>query len=174
VATDTRLSDAGHQLLDNLAAELTTRGLDVPDDRRYVHAGIVAHDFAGESCAEAFVVSWVGSSGGELGSGQQGAIVPIRCSMPLNHTFLIAILRCVPVVRADLRPPTQAALDDAGTTILTDAMTMSAAIVDLGGEGLFDSPQFMHAQVGIANVSPIGPQGGVGGSVVQLVVSLTG
>jgi hypothetical protein len=172
---DLRLKNAGQDLLDNLAAELVSRGIDVPDDRRYIHSGVIAHDFAGEKCVEAFIVAWTGSSQGELGSPTQptqGTPIPIRCSMPLNHTFAIAMLRCVPIVKQSGQPPSADDLQSSGEQILTDAMTLCAAIVDLeAAHSLITT--YEYAQAGIITTTPIGPQGGVGGVVVQLAVSLT-
>lgn len=168
---DTRLVDAAREILDNLAAELTTRGIDVPI-HRYIHSGLIAHDFVDQNCADAFVVAWATSSEGELGADDFGAITPIRCQMPLNHTFNIALLRCVPMVSSTGRPPSKADLDAAGVTLLTDAMTLSAAIVDLAGDKALITYS-EHTEAAIAAVSSVGPQGGVGGTVVQLVVSLT-
>lgn len=167
---DARLRDAAQEILDNLATELTAQGIDVPS-HRYIHSGLIAHDFVGANCADIFVVSWVTSSQGELGADGFGALNPIRCLMPLNHTFNIALLRCVPVVKTSGVPPTAAELNTAGITLLLDAMTLPVAIVDLqGSRALFTSE---HAEAAIAQVSAVGPQGGVGGVVVSLAVSLT-
>lgn len=170
---DSRLKNAGQDLLDTIAAELVSRGIDVPDDRRYIHAGVIAHDFAGEKCAEAFIVAWTGSSQGELGSNVQGTPIPIRCSMPLNHTFAIAMLRCVPIVKQSGQPPSAADLQSSGEQILTDSMTICAAIVDLAVSHSLIPTYGENAQAAIITTTPIGPQGGVGGVVVQLAVSLT-
>lgn len=170
MAVDTRLSEAATRLLDKLADELEARGIDVPT-RRYVHAGLIAQDWAGENCSEAFVVSWLNSLQGELGSTQQSTLTPIRCAMPVRHTFAIALFRCVPVLNDDGIAPSTDRLNAKGLDIMDDAMTLAAAIVDLAASKTLFENEF--TQTAITAVQAVGPTGGVGGTVLQLSVSLT-
>lgn len=168
---DVRLTDVAQTLLDNLATRLASDGVSIPT-RQYVHSGLIAHDFAGQKCVDAFIVSWTGSSQGDLGSSFQGQPIPIRCSMPLNHTFAVALLRCVPTIKTGGSAPSANELQASGESILDDAMTICAAIVDLANEDEL-LPQYKDRNaVAIISSTPIGPQGGVGGAVVQFAVSL--
>lgn len=168
---DERLSTLADTLLDNLAVELEMEGLDVPS-RRYVQAGDVAHDFAGQNCAEAFVITWNGSFQGVVGAGTGNLTNrPIVCSMPLVAQFTIALLRCVPVVRernGRIVVPTAEELDANGKQILVDAMTMAKVLVDKNTDLL---PSEFY-QIGISSLQPIGPLGGVGGTALTVVVGM--
>lgn len=167
---DTRLKDAANAILTNLAAALEAEGIDVPD-RRYVHVGQAAHDFAGARCVEAFIVSWIGTLQGLVGAQGQAAI---RCAMPLTHQFQILLLRCVPTLKdtgATYMAPSAAELQASGEEVQTDAMTLGATIVDLVLDGAFVN-SLVEDIVSIDSVVAIGPLGGVGGSLVNLSVTL--
>lgn len=166
---DSRLRDAAQEILDNLAADLTVRGIDVPE-RQFITTGDIAHDFAGQRCAEAFVVTWNGSYQGIV-SQETGNLsdAPILCAMPLTAQFTIALLRCVPIVKPSGQAPTAAELQASGVALLLDAMTLPASVVDLQGEGALVTDADL---LGISTVQPIGPDGGVGGVALSLVVTL--
>lgn len=166
---DSRLRDAAQEILDNLAADLTVRGIDVPE-RQFITTGDVAHDFEGQRCAEAFVVTWNGTFQGIV-SQETGNLsdAPILCSMPLTAQFTIALLRCVPIVKASGQAPTAAELQASGETLMLDAMTLPVSVVDLQGEGNLVTDADL---LGITAVQPIGPDGGVGGVALSLVVTL--
>lgn len=166
---DTRLRNAAQQLLARVAADLTARGIDVPT-RRFITTGEIVHDFAGSECSEAFIVTWNGTFQGIV-SQETGNLsdAPILCAMPLTAQFTIALLRCVPVVKASGQAPTAADLQTSGVALMLDAMTLPVSVVDLQGKGeLVDRADLL----GISAVQPIGPEGGVGGVALSLVVTL--
>lgn len=167
MAVDSRLVSIANHIMAELVDRLSTAGISVPY-RRYIHAGEIAHDFAGEECVEALVISWGGSFQGQPGSETSGT--PMKCAVPLSAGFTVALLRCVPILDTRGDPPSQAALQDSGVDILTDAMTLPAVIVDAQLDG--DLVPIGCSLVGLGDVSPIGPQGGVGGTTVNLLVSL--
>lgn len=168
MAVDTRLSVLASTLLDNLASAMETRGLDVPT-RRYIAAGDLVHDFAGAKCAEQFSISWQGSFQGVLNIGGGTLInAPIQCAMPLTHQFLVLLLRCVPVQSASGAAPSATELDTSGMQILNDAMTMAAVTVD-ENVALLPSENY---QIGITNLQPVGPLGGVGGTTMTVLVGV--
>lgn len=166
---DYRLRDAAQSILDNVAAELTVRGIDVPT-RQFITTGDVAHDFAGQKCAEALIITFNGLFQGLVGQGTGNlSNAPIKCSMPLVGQFTLALLRCVPVVKPNGSAPTMEELQDSGEVLMLDAMTVAAVVVELQLEGgLVDTAD----DVGITTVSPIGPLGGVGGVALTLIVTL--
>lgn len=166
---DSRLRDAAQQLLDNIAADLTTRGIDVPD-RQFITSGAIAHDFAGAKCSESFVVAWGGMFPGIVNQGGGNlSNAPILCAMPLSAQFTIALLRCVPVVKASGQAPTAAELQESGEQLLLDSMTLPVSVIDLQTDGtLIDDADLL----GITSIQPIGPQGGVGGVTLTLVATL--
>lgn len=167
---DTRLLDAVSHVFDTLVDALTVAGIDVPA-HRYIHAGEIAHDLVGEKCAEAFIVSWEANFQGQIGF--TGGGVPeaaIRCAMPMSAQLTVVLLRCVPVLTSAGRPPTAASLDASATQILTDAWTLAAVTID---STLASDLLTQHIDlVGIGNVSAVGPQGGVGGSAMSLMMSI--
>lgn len=167
---DTRLKDAAQSILDNLAADLTLRGIDVPADRQFLTTGDVAHDFAGSRCADAFIITWNGTFQGLVGQGTGNfSNQAIKCAMPLTAQFTIALLRCVPTVKESGAAPTTAELQASGEQLLLDAGTLPVAVVELQEDGaLVDSV----GDVGITTVQPIGPLGGVGGVALTLIVTL--
>lgn len=167
---DSRLLDAAQSILDNLAADLTTRGIDVPE-RQFVTTGDIAHDFAGQKCAEAFIITWDGLLQGTVSQGAGNLVnAPILCAMPLTAQYTIALLRCVPVVKETGKPPTASELQASGEALMLDAMTLPASLIDLQTEGdLCDSGCSL---VGIGQVQPIGPLGGVGGAAMTILVTL--
>lgn len=164
---DNRLVSIANHMLAEIVQRLTAAGIPVPT-RRYIHAGEIAHDFAGGDCAEALVVSWGGSFQGQPGAESSGS--PMKCAVPLSAGFTIALLRCVPTLNSHGDPPSADALQDAGVDILTDAMTLPAVIVDAQLDG--ELVPIGCSLVGLGDVSPIGPTGQVGGTVVNLLVSL--
>lgn len=167
---DTRLLDAAESILDNVAADLAVRGINVPTDRMFVTTGDVAHDFAGSRCADALIVTFNGLFQGLVGQGTGNlSNAPIKCSMPLVGQFTIALLRCVPVVKESGAAPTTAELQASGETLLLDAMTLPVSIVELQLDGALVAGA---DDVGITTVQPIGPLGGVGGVALTLIVTL--
>lgn len=169
---DTRLADTASELLDNLATALTNEGLDVPE-RQYVHAGQVSYDFTGRNCTDLFVVSWMISAQGEIGVG----IPPvIKCAVPMSARFDIHLIRCVPTLRQTAGKPIFPSAEDlhaSGEQIMTDAMTLAKVIVaEATAKTLFSGKEFLT--VGIGQVTPYGPQGGAGGTVVTLFANLVG
>lgn len=167
---DTRLRDAAQSILTNLATELTARGIDVPT-RQYITTGGLAHDFAGQKCAEAFVITWDGLFQGLVSQGAGNLVnAPIRCAMPLTAQYTLALLRCVPMLKAGGKAPSESELQTSGEALMLDAMTLPAALIDLHlAAGLCDSDCDL---VGIGQVQPIGPLGGVGGVAMTFSVTL--
>lgn len=171
--SDTRLIDTANSILDFLATKLATSGIDVPQ-RQYVHAGLIAHDFAGLKCADALIVSWLGTSQGQVGAGAGSGIpqAPIKCAMPLSHQYVVSLLRCVPVLQENKAAPSPAALSASATEVMTDAMTMAKVLV----EGQLNSgvlpPTQVFGLLGIGEAVPIGPLGGVGGTQMSIWVTL--
>lgn len=164
---DQRLVQVANHVLAELVDRLTIAGIDVPT-RRYIHAGEIAHDFAGQDCVEALVVSWGGTFQGQPGA--EGGASPMRCAVPTTASYTIALLRCVPTMDSMGNPPSAAQLQDSGEEILTDGMALAVAIIDAQLDG--DLVPIPCSLVGLGDVSPVGPQGGVGGSVAQIVVGL--
>lgn len=166
---DTRLKDAANSILTNLAADLEARGIDVPE-RRFPTTGDVAHDFAGQRCADAFIITWNGTYQGIVSQGTGNlSNAPILCSMPLTAQFTVALLRCVPVVKPSGQAPTADELRASGETLMLDAMTLPVSVVDLQTEGGIVTNGDL---LGITTVQPIGPLGGVGGVALTLAVTL--
>lgn len=167
--SDSRLVAIANDLLTNVAQGLADEGINVPP-RQYIHSGDVAADFEGTNCADALIVTWVASFQGQPGQAQ--AATPIKCSVPLSAGYTVFLLRCVPTLSASGQPPTVAALQGSGEEILTDAMTLPKVIIDLQlSDDLLDSIPGCSL-VGIGNVVAFGPEGGVGGSSVDIVIGL--
>lgn len=166
---DTRLKDTAQSILDALAAALGEADISVPE-RQFITAGDIAHDFAGAKCAEALVVTWDGSFQGLPGPAGNLANNVIQCSMPLTGQFTVALLRCVPTVKGQGRMPTMEELQTSGEAILEDAMTLAAVTVDGALTGSLSDRGC--TLIGILQLAPIGPLGGVGGTTMTIVVSL--
>lgn len=168
--SDARLRTVVQHVFDTLVSELTSAGIDVPD-RRYIHQGQVADDYAGEKCSEQFVVSFQGAFQGQIGF--TGSAVPeaaIRCAMPMSVQLEVRLTRCVPGPRSDGTPPTASQLQDSAEQLLLDAWTLPVVVIDSTLDGsLTDMGVDL---VGIGNVVPIGPQGNTGGSSMSLFVSI--
>lgn len=167
---DTRLLDAAESILANLGTELTNRGISIPE-HSYVTTGAVAHDFTSQNCAEAFIITWDGLFQGVVSQSGNLVNAPIQCSMPLTAQFTIALLRCVPVVKATGKPPSETELQASGEALMLDAMTLPAALIDLALAGTMCDTDSCTL-TGITSVQPVGPQGGVGGATMTIVVTL--
>lgn len=164
---DTRVKDVAHTILSFLEDELAMAGIDVPA-RSYVSAGEVSHDFGGSNCADQLAVSWTGNFQGL--PGQDNTNAPLRCAVPVTATFAIALLRCVPTLDTRGNPPSPTQLSDSGNQIMTDGMTLARVIIDGHlEESILETGCTLLA---LGAIEPYGPQGGVGGSVVGLMVSL--
>jgi hypothetical protein len=140
--------------------------------RRYITTGDVAHDFAAQKCAESFVVSWGGSFQGVPGQGRSNLSgAPIVCAMPLTAQFTVALLRCVPTLKSRGHAPTVEDLQASGEALMLDAMTLPAVTINsyLNGD-LMDRDR--HS-LGIVQMIAIGPQGGVGGVAMTIIVGMT-
>lgn len=170
---DSRLIDASNDILDNIAAELTNRGIDVPS-RQYVHVGQIVDDLVLEKCADQLVVSWQGTTPGAV-EVAGGAAAFIRCAMPFTYQFEVRLSRCVPTFKMNAAqmgytPPTVADMGASASEIQTDAATLIDVIVtlvlgnDLIGQNI--------DVVGMGLVLPIGPQGGAGGTSVSFFATL--
>lgn len=167
---DPRLRDTANAILDNLVDALTAAGIDVPE-RRFVTTGDVAHDFAAQKCAEAFVITWDGNFQGVPGQGAGNLTnAPINCAMPLTAQFTLALLRCVPVVKPSGQAPTAAELQASGEQLMLDAMTLPAVIIEEHLAG--DLVPGGCTLLALGQMLPIGPLGGVGGVSVTLIVGL--
>lgn len=168
---DTRLREAAEHILVTLTTALEARGIEVPM-RRYVHVGQAAADFAGDRCVESFTVSWTGLFQGQIGFASGGALpaAEIDCAMPLSARYLVSLFRCVPVPKVGTAAPSVASLQASANSLMEDAMTLPAVIIDSALDGsLLDQ----HVeQVGIGNAASYGPQGGAGGVIVSLGVNI--
>lgn len=164
---DTRLVDIANYILAELTSRLTIAGIEVPE-RSYIHSGEIAHDFAGTDCVSAFVIAFGGMFQGQPGA--ESGSAPMKCAVPLTAGFTVALLRCVHTLDSSGSAPSESQLQDDGVMILRDSMTLPAVIVDAHLDG--DLVPIGCALVGIGDVQPVGPQGGVGGTTVDLVVSL--
>lgn len=170
---DTRLLDLADLLLDNLVAELSTAGIEVPS-RQYRHVGEVAHDLVSADCASAFVVSYAGTFQGTFAPNTgQGALLQsaFKCMVPLTARFSIVLLRCVPTLSPNETAPSVARLMTSSEEILLDAMTLPAVIIDSHLQGVLLESNCKL--VGLSEVRPIGPFGAAGGCVVDIFVELT-
>lgn len=166
---DTRLAEIATNILDVMATELTARGIDVPT-RRFRQHGDIAHDFAGQKCSEAFVITFDGLFQGVVDAGGNLTNAPIRCAMPLVAQFTLVLLRCVPVVKTNGKAPSAEEEDASAEVRLLDSMTMAdVAIVAQTGDGLTG---LECSLVGIGQVTSYGPLGGVGGTIMTFQVSL--
>lgn len=163
---DARLVTVANHILEVLAADLEAAGIDVPT-RRYVTAGEVSHDFAGQRCAEQFAVSWALSFHGVPGNdfSQQA----IKCAVPLSAGFTVNLLRCVPNLSGG-KPPTPEDLTASGNQIMLDAMTLPVVIVEAHLQQ--ELVEIGCSLVSMGSVSAYGPQGDVGGTIVELIVGL--
>lgn len=167
---DNRLVTVANELLVNIASGLEAEGIDVPQ-RRFIHSGDIAADFVGEKCADQFIVSWSGSFQGQPPIGSLPVGAPIKCAAPLSASFLVVLLRCVPTLDMRGQPPSAADLQASAEEILTDAMTLPVVIINEQlQQDLIES--IGCSLLGIGDVSPFGPQGAVGGTVVQLMMAL--
>lgn len=164
---DGRLVDTANFMMNELVARLTAEGIAVPE-RRYIHSGEFAADLAGTQCAEHLVIAWQGTVHGIPGAEASGA--PMTCAVPLTGVYTIFLLRCVPVVTRTGNAPSAEELDASGTEIMYDGMTLPKVIIDAWEDG--DLVPFGCALVGLGDIAPFGPQGGVGGHSVSLLVGL--
>lgn len=163
---DTRIADTATQILSQLVTRLAALGLDVPD-RRYVHAGQIAIDFAGKDCADELVVAWADAYQGT----PEGEIrAPIGGGAPSTALFQILLTRCVPTMDANTLAPSASDLNDAGVQIMTDAFTLLRAVFEAESDGDLVTEGCSLSTLG--RLIPYGPEGGVGGSVLQLLVNL--
>lgn len=164
---DTRIQDAADSLLANLADALSDEGIVVPE-RRFTHTGQIVHDFASDDCASAFIVAWQGMFQGQTGS--QGAGVPIKCVMPLQARFHVALLRCAPGLGEDAEPPTPEQNTAAADEVMVDAMTLGLVTVDETlRRTLIDNRINVTA---IESILPVGPGGYVGGCLMSIITTL--
>lgn len=173
---DTRLKDIAHDLLDSLVTGLGAAGLDVPE-RQYVHHGNIAIDFAGRNCVDQLTVAFAGIIQGGANTDLEtvSASIPgsiIRAAVPLVAAYNICLFRCVPTLRAGGKAPTADELGEKADDLFIDSMTLPAVIIDLELAGNL-LPSFPSCSlVGLGAVQPYGPQGGAGGTVLSVFVSL--
>lgn len=129
-------------------------------------------DFTEENCADAFIVTFQGFLQGQQ-SAQTTNPIPglvIKCAVPLVAQFDVILLRCVPSLATGQIAPSAAQLNDAGTDLLTDAMTLTKILIDDGLAGdLISGPCSIQA---IGSVLPLGPDGGVGGNLINFFVEM--
>lgn len=168
---DDRLVTIASELVTNLSDGLTNAGLTVPS-RAYIHSGNWVADFTEENCADAFIVSFQGFLQGQQSSASTNPLpgLVIKCAVPLVAQFDVILLRCVPSLTTDAVMPSTAALNQAGTDLLIDAMTLTKILIDDGLAGdLISGPCSIKA---IGAVLPVGPEGGVGGNLVNFYVEM--
>jgi hypothetical protein len=168
---DLRLKDAAKTLMDAVVDGLNALGVDVPA-RRYVHSGQFAADegpgaFNCDDAEGQLVVSWLGTGSGVVGQDTTG--LALKCIYPTYATFEVSLLRCVPMPDDDGSFPSAGELNDSGEAILTDAASLVKAIVTAANAG--DVPGGCKL-MGFGLIQPYGPEGGVGGVLVQVVVGL--
>lgn len=166
---DTRIKDIGHDLVDNIAAELDNRGITVPD-RKLVTFGQTAIDFEGDDCTSLLAVSYQGLVQGISETGVPGTL--IRYAVPLVSSWAIGLFRCVPTLNEDGDPPTDEAQIDSFDELSQDAMTLPSLIVALSQNGDLVTSLEGCTLMGLGAVTPYGPSGGAGGSIVNLFISL--
>lgn len=164
---DTRLVDTANHLMNEVVTRLGAEGIDVPG-RRYVHVGDIAADFAGTNCTDHLIVAWVGTFHGLPGLELSGQ--PFQCMVPLTAGYTILLSRCVPILDSRGRPPGADELADSATAIMKDAMTLPKVLIDAHEAG--DLVPEGCRLAGIGEIAPYGPQGGVGGHTVGLLVAL--
>lgn len=172
MAADTRLVRIANAVLESVATNLTLDGISVPE-RQYIHAGDIAHDFAGDDCASALVVSWNGFVQGGGNATIPGTV--IKCAVPLVASFSVALLRCVPTLTESLGNMYAPAVEDlqaSAEQILQDANSMVSNIVQAGLNG--DLSEVGCGLQSLGTILPVGPFGGVGGSILTLFVNIAG
>jgi hypothetical protein len=163
---DERLVVAANHIYDTLIGELQAEGIPVPE-RRFVHVGLIAHDYAGTDCAEFFTLSWTNTFQGHLGGATEQAI---RCTMPLTAQFTVALIRCAPTLSRSGKAPTEAQLHTFAETLMRDAWTLPAVVISSTVQGTLRQNRI--DLVGIAGVQSFGPQGGVAGTELTMLATI--
>jgi hypothetical protein len=157
---------AGAQgLLNSFATELAALGIDVPP-AQYVASGIVAWD--GESLTVYLGTIDQGQPGAPIGTSFQVGAATI-----LSATFYVQILRETPALNgegfaADMTPSPDV-LGEAGLMAVGDAGALIQAAIAIHTKYLATGP---GEGFKIGPVTPLGPEGGLGGMRLALEVSL--
>lgn len=136
--------------------------------RQYVVPGITAA-YDCEQLTVTVVQVAVGVPGASIG-------VPVANCPPLRYaTYRVELVRDVPVVDSQGNPPSASKLDDAAQEVLRDMVLLHQALLNArrliasGGDG--DDPVAgVGIPVAISNATPVGSDGGAGGSRVDIDV----
>lgn len=160
-AAATRLADTCATLLQVVADGLEGEGITVPE-RRYVTSGAPAYD------CEQLVVALTRLYPA-IPFQDDPALPVLRAVLLRAASVAVHLVRCVPTPTQSSRGgaalPTAAALDDAGMTLLTDALMMPVVTVRAWHDGSFLST---CEQMGVREVLPAEPDGGFGGTIMLL------
>lgn len=151
-------------LLDSIQDRFATAGVPLPE-RAYVHAGQVADDIGcpdGGQLVVALRRVFSGFPGApRTGDAWENPVV--------SAEYEIRLLRCVPTMSPDGRPPTVDQLNGAGMEILTDATVLPRALLGMVREHDLGECR----SVALSDLTPIGPEGGAGGVSMVVQVDLT-
>jgi len=142
-------------VLDSLVSWFAAEGIDLPA-RQYVHAGEIAID------CEQLVVTLSQIRAGLPGQEDSGRVL---CTYTRYVVLEIALFRCVPVGAT----PAAAALEASAEQILADGQAIVEGLLRGWKDGDFSET---CDTMRIAPLTPYGPEGGYGGSVVQVELEL--
>lgn len=154
-----KLDALAHDLLAAVVAHMTAHAITLPD-RQYVWFGQFPVD------CEQLVVTWEQSTQGLPGTPDGSPIIA-----PILRTaqFTVNLLRCVPQPDANGHPPSDTAMDLAGTIALTDAQALMLSIVEAYKQNDFSA---VCDSMSIVNVLPLSQAGRYGGVAVRIQVQI--
>lgn len=129
-----------------------TAGVTLPD-RVVFTAGLPVIDC--EQVAISVIQAYIGTPGGQTGE-------PVKCNSPRSVVLQVQIARCVPTISQKGTPPTADAITASTFELTKDAYLLLKAVneMDPVGTGV------------IADVTMPEPEGGLGGAVLTLTMSV--
>jgi hypothetical protein len=130
--------------------------------RRFVSNGAVAFDECEQLAVQVERIH-VGGVGAETSA-------PVNCVVTRTAELAVWLTRCTPQMAEDGTPPSASEIDASAEDLLADAVLLSEAVITKRRDyAHFDGNR---RDVGIAELRPIGPEGGQGGAVQRVRVQL--
>lgn len=158
VADPTHVADVAAAILAYVKSVFEEAEVALPE-RQYRTSGGIAFD--GEQC----VVMFDGITAGAPGRVANG---PQDCVIERFATYLVGVVRCVPVSDDQGDPPTMEALDASAVELLTDAWVLQRAAEGLPTAGIV----LDGYAVAVTGLEALEPSGGLGGQAVTVQVAL--
>lgn len=152
-------------LLALLAAQLTQAGIEVPARQQVAIGAVQVWD------GEQLTVQSSSIEMGQPGRPYGGTAIPAS-AIVVYATFVIVLLRSIPVATGGprgARVPNAATISKFGEQLSQDMGGLVNAAIQIQAAGEWAVPEGFH----IGPCRPVGPDGGLAGSTLQLDVSLS-